>query len=834
MFSIFFLICSLLILHAATSLSNTKTQIKLANSILRELLAAGEVRADINRQAKELSDYIASGEMDERDDFEKYTAETRMALDEWAEASKKSVFHGAEYGKGHAQKISELKRHYNAIMEDVEPIFELYESGQRNKAGDLVENGIEHSVDQVLEEFFDELIADEMQDLKESYSRLLICVGTTPRIKEGVMQRLESARTALNVFVAADSARLFSIRQVKEAIDLITTGGNHDRGEYEEIGDEAAIAFDNWLKLVENTRSAGGKGGTLDTQEIKKILAAYDDVQQVLDNGVRLYDAEEKEEAFEHLEEDLEPLLDDKLVPLISEAIQRESDKIKRIHEEVEETMLSALMSDIVALIAILSLALVIIISIIRGIIRSLGKLVTAAETIGSGELGHRVGLTGKDEFGRLAGAFNQMTDNLQHSEEELRKSTEQLSITLRSIGDAVVVADNQGDVVLMNSVAEKLTGWSEGEAVGRNTGETFRIADEMTGTQLESPVQKVLREGKVIGLANHTILIAKNGTQIPIADSGAPIRNNEGDIIGVVLVFRDESEKRKSARALQKAHDELEQRVEERTHALAKANQELEQSNRDLEQFAYIASHDLREPLRKILTFGDRLVAKCSSALGEQGLGYLERMQNASTRMQTMIDDLLSLSRITTHANPYVQVDLAEVVKGVVSDLEVGIEEMGAHVEVGDLPVINADPLQMRQLFQNLISNALKFQRKGESPVVKISGSFLKERRRITDLATDGLCQITVADNGIGFDEKDLIHIFGMFQRLHGRAEYEGTGIGLAVCKRIIDRHGGNITAKSKPGQGATFIITLPVIQPKGEPRDEKEEYSLHDSGSG
>ncbi len=243
---------------------------------------------------------------------------------------------------------------------------------------------------------------------------------------------------------------------------------------------------------------------------------------------------------------------------------------------------------------------------------------------------------------------------------------------------------------------------------------------------------------------------------------------------------------------------------------------QELTRSNAELENFARVASHDLQEPLRKIVAFGDRLKAKYSEVLTDQGCDYLERMQNAAERMQTLIEDLLTLSRITTKAQPFVPVDLAQVTQEVLSDLEVRIEQTQGKVDVGELPTLDADPLQMRQLLQNLIGNALKFHQRVEPPRVKIYSQLLQsEAQQPTgSSARHTLCQILVEDNGIGFDEKHTDRIFTAFARLHGRSEYEGTGMGLAICRKIVERHNGSITAKSQPGQGSTFIVTLPLQQ--------------------
>ncbi|QMS87219.1 PAS domain-containing protein [Nostoc edaphicum CCNP1411] len=238
---------------------------------------------------------------------------------------------------------------------------------------------------------------------------------------------------------------------------------------------------------------------------------------------------------------------------------------------------------------------------------------------------------------------------------------------------------------------------------------------------------------------------------------------------------------------------------------------QELARSNKELQQFAFVASHDLQEPLRKITTFGDRLKTTCGDTLTEQGRDYLERMQNAANRMQTLIEDLLTLSRVTTRAQPFVSVNLAKIAQEVLCDLEVYIQQTGASVEIAELPTIQADPLQMRQLLQNLLGNALKFHRLQTPPLIKIYGNILNDQADNIS-ANSELCQIIVEDNGIGFEEKYLDRIFNVFQRLHSSIEYEGTGIGLAICRKIAERHHGNITAQSIPGQGAKFIVTLSI----------------------
>ncbi len=245
----------------------------------------------------------------------------------------------------------------------------------------------------------------------------------------------------------------------------------------------------------------------------------------------------------------------------------------------------------------------------------------------------------------------------------------------------------------------------------------------------------------------------------------------------------------------------------------------QLERSNRELQDFAYVASHDLQEPLRKIVVFGERLKEKNAESFGPESRDYLDRMQKAAGRMQVLINELLSFSRVTTKAQPFKAVNLAEVAAGVVDDLEGRIELVKGRVEVGALPVIDAEPVQMRQLLQNLIGNALKFRRPEAPPVVKVAAEI------ISGPATPDIkfCRLTVSDNCIGFDEKYVDRIFNVFQRLHTRNEYEGTGMGLAIVRKIALYHDGDITAKSKPGEGSTFILTVPVAQSKKLPDEIK-----------
>ncbi len=289
----------------------------------------------------------------------------------------------------------------------------------------------------------------------------------------------------------------------------------------------------------------------------------------------------------------------------------------------------------------------------------------------------------------------------------------------------------------------------------------------------------------------------------------------------------QDEIKKSKHLqKELHTLNDALEERVKKRTQELEATNKGLKveiskrhrvendlkqytknlaASNQELQDFAYVASHDLQEPLRKIQAFGDILESEFSQELGE-GMEYLGRMRNAASRMSTLINDLLAFSRVGTKSDPPAAVNLDTVVREVVSDLETRIKETRGVVEIGSLPIVWAEPTHMRQLLQNLIGNALKFNQKDVAPVVKVYASPIDH--------LDKYYTIYIIDNGIGFEEKHLDRIFSVFQRLHSKDVYEGTGIGLAICRKIAERYGGTITATSQKGIGSTFIFKIPILK--------------------
>ena len=280
-----------------------------------------------------------------------------------------------------------------------------------------------------------------------------------------------------------------------------------------------------------------------------------------------------------------------------------------------------------------------------------------------------------------------------------------------------------------------------------------------------------------------------KSGKTGWVLTDKVPYLNKNGDIHGILLFAIDITKQK-----------EAEGKILEYSHRM-------DGINRELQSFASIASHDLQEPLRKIITFGDRLKTRIS-ATDEMAHNYLERMQKSSARMKSLVEDLLKFTRVETKTRPFEATHLNKVVQIVLEDLEARLKESNGVVNIINLPIVEADPVQMHQLFQNLIGNALKFHREGIPPVVNLDSTKTK----------NGFWKISVEDNGIGIDENYVDRIFKPFERLHGRSAYEGTGIGLTICNKIVSRHGGKITVKGQSTHGVTFLITLPEEQSNGK----------------
>jgi light-regulated signal transduction histidine kinase (bacteriophytochrome) len=282
------------------------------------------------------------------------------------------------------------------------------------------------------------------------------------------------------------------------------------------------------------------------------------------------------------------------------------------------------------------------------------------------------------------------------------------------------------------------------------------------------------------------------------------PERGANGEVTGIIAVAILVTEQLKARREIEQVVAERTRALAERTDALAEANKNLERSNAELSQFAHIASHDLQEPIRKVVTYASMLQDSPEN-MGEQARNFIQKIGTASRRMQVLIRDILTYSELSRQSPAFGPVNLRTVVEEVQIEFELLIEQKSARLQCHDLPTIDAIPLQMTQLFSNLISNALKYSSSDRSPLITISG-------RTRDQQVD----IEIRDNGIGFDQQYADHIFSIFQRLHRKTEYSGTGIGLAMCKRIAQNHQGSITATSEPGQGATFHVTFPLHHPK------------------
>lgn len=407
----------------------------------------------------------------------------------------------------------------------------------------------------------------------------------------------------------------------------------------------------------------------------------------------------------------------------------------------------------------------------IKEIIRIAGK-------IRAGNFSERAIVYSKDEIGLLAMSFNKMIDELEENVTSIKEGEDQLQTIFKNAPDGIVVINEEGTIIKWNPMAEVIFGWASSEVIGRPLHQTiipdrFREAHK-NGMKAFSKA----KAGPMLKKPLELPALRKDNKEIDIRLSISPtlLKGNH-----FFIGFMSDISFRKSSEAL-----------------IQQKSEELIRSNKELEQFAYVASHDLQEPLRIITSYIQLLEKGYKDKLDEEANVFIHFTVDAAKRMHVLINDLLTYSRVGFLAKEFEQSDINVVIKMALENLKISVVETNAKIKFDKLPIINADLSQMTQLFQNIIGNSIKFS-KGRTPEITISA---KEE--------PAHWLFSISDNGIGIQKEYLDKIFVIFQRLHSIAEYPGTGIGLAICKKIVERHGGKIWAESEIGKGTTFYFTI------------------------
>jgi len=393
---------------------------------------------------------------------------------------------------------------------------------------------------------------------------------------------------------------------------------------------------------------------------------------------------------------------------------------------------------------------------------------------------------------------LSNIAEELLQKNEALRQSEERYHQMIAEVQDyAIILLDKRGYIENWNTGAAFIKGYTAEEIVGKN----FRIF--YTREDIESRLpERLLEEATSKGKSIHEgWRIRKNGTRFWGSTVITALHDKANDVIGFSKVTRDLTDKKKAEDALKESAQQLDLK-----------NKILERLNDQLSSFAYVTSHDLKEPLRKIQTFASRLME--IESFSEKGRGYLEKINNGAERMKTLIEDLLAYSQISNDNRKVEPVDLNQVLSNVLVDLEVPISQQKAEIKIENLPVIQGVAFQLHQLFLNLVSNSLKFAKPDEQPRIKITASILEkeEAKSILPDADRAYHVVIIRDNGIGFEQEYATKIFDVFQRLHPKEAFSGTGIGLAIVKRVVENHGGMVTAASEPGAGASFYLHFPI----------------------
>lgn len=402
-------------------------------------------------------------------------------------------------------------------------------------------------------------------------------------------------------------------------------------------------------------------------------------------------------------------------------------------------------------------------------------KIAHVATRVARGDFTGRVETASRDEMGSLAKTVNRMIEDLKQQRAQLVEK-DYVDNVISSMSDALMVVDPQATVLTANHAACALLGYREDELIGRPLATVFPPGEApFQGHPVDGPPERWLSAHM------EKVYQAKDGRLIPVLFSSSVMRDRRGKTEGIVCVAQDITELKRTQEQLREA------------------TKELARSNQELEQFAYVASHDLQEPLRMVASYTKLLERRYKDRLGPDANDFITFAVDGATRMQRLIQDLLEYSRVGTKGQPFEPTDCAAILDQAMKNLHVAVEEHRATITHDPLPCVTGDAPQLVRLFQNLIGNAIKF-RDQEAPRVHIA-----VQRQGTEW------RFGIRDNGIGIDPKYTDRIFSIFQRLHTAVEYPGTGIGLAVCKKIVERHGGRIWVESEPGKGSTFYFTLP-----------------------
>lgn len=737
---------------------------------LQDIQALVKTRTAVQRQTKELLDFLAEGEESDKKQYFEFNRTIDEELEKWIHASTQDEERGFEGEHEEIGEAQELQEQYQGLHTQVSAIFQLVEEGKRTEAINVIQQ-LEPAMDQLIENL-GQSIEEEVEETNVAYSRLTFRLGMMPWIENTILLQVQKSKLALSFLVSAEEVTTQTIETIKELQDVwISKGQITQRAEFEAARIQNQEAMADWLTVTIEQRELEGEENALEKNLVNKIETILLTIDRLNQDAMALIQARDHEAITEVFENQLEVLLDDTLLPALETASLNGHQEIARHHEDLKKIIVNT-GTRVIVILSIITLVLIVgLRKVLHGLVMSLALLKQGTEAIGSGQLSHRIPLKSSNEFGQLAQAFNHMCMGLEEAQIALVSEKQYTENIIASVNEMIFVLSIDHCIRRTNPCASRTLGYDHSELLGQ-------------------PIQSIIagsEQNLAIDLHEST-LRTKDGREFPAMVSVAPLHNQEQALTGFVLVAFDITTRKKEERELIKAKELAEEAVKIKAAFLA------------------TMSHEIRTPMNGVIGMTTILL---NTNLSDDQRRYMEILRSSGESLLSIINDILDFSKIEAGKLELEVLDfnLRTAVEETLDLLSEKAEakklELTSYV-FSDVPtLLRGDVSRLRQILLNLVGNAIKFTPHGE---VGIQVLRMEETIDTVEL------RIQVTDTGIGITPEAQAKLFQAFSQADNSTtrKYGGTGLGLAISQQLITLMGGNIGVESTPGKGSLFWFTL------------------------